>query len=665
MKRISKTSLLHKYPIALGIFVFLVISGLQYFTVKDYELKKRNEEQYVNEYSLLIEKQINAALSNSIAITRVLEFLEKKDSVTFDEFVIVSKDFLETNTFIDAIQLVEQGRIKFTYPLEGNEAAIGFDILNDPVAKGGALMTIERKKLYFAGPIHLKQGGLGIIGRRPIFKNDVFWGFAAVIIKLDSFLLAQKFDNPDRSNFYVQLSSINKETGEEEFFLPKSPKSYDGYKKTVFMRDGDWKLSIQLKKSTAFQEVYPFLFIRIFLSIILGYMTYHIARTPSILTKLLEERSREIKESNERFEYVTQATSDGIWDWDLQTGKVYRTPIFERLFGYRLEMYQDSMKFWWSLLELDELKKLQQELNNFFQSNQQNWEAQYKVRTAEGKFAYVLEKGIVIRDKESKPLRLIGAVVDVTESKVAEMKLIHLSEELANRAKKLEVSNEELEQFAYIASHDLQEPLRMVTGFLNRLEMKYSNVLDEKAKEYIYYATDGAKRMRQVILDLLTYSRIGTSTEESKVIVVEQAIREVIKLNKSLIDETSAQISWNELPKIKIQETPFVQLLQNLIGNAIKYRRSELNPEIHIASYENELEWIFEVADNGIGIEEDYLEKIFIIFQKLHPKSEYEGSGIGLAICKKIIDRFGGKIWVESKVNHGSKFIFTIPKKLN
>ncbi|MCH7411690.1 ATP-binding protein [Belliella sp. DSM 111904] len=664
MKGIYKFSILHKHPIALGIFVFMVISGLQYFTVKDYELKKRNEKQYTNEYALLIEKQINSALSNSIAITRVLEFLEIRDSISFEEFEIVSKDFLETNTFIDAIQLVEGGKIKFTYPLIGNEAAIGFDILNDSIAKVDAMTTIERRNLYFAGPIVLKQGGLGIVGRRPIFKSGEFWGFAAVIIKLNSFIRTRELENSELSNFYIQLSMINRVTGEEEFFLPKSQEKYNGFKKTVFMRDRDWILTIQLKESTAFHEVLPFMLIRIFLSFLLGYMTYYIARTPSILTKLLEEQSKEIKQSNERFEYVTQATSDAIWDWNLETGVVYRTPNFEKLFGYKLALYQENMKFWHSLIEIDELRQLQKDLSDFLNSNRKNWDASYRIRTADGDFAYVLEKGIVIKNEEEKPVRFIGAIVDVTESKITEMELIHLSEELALRAKKLEASNEELEQFAYIASHDLQEPLRMITGFLNRLETKYTDKLDSKAKEYIYYATDGAKRMRQVILDLLSYSRVGTFTEEFKMVSVEEALKEAIKLNKRLIEEKSAQISWGKLPNILIQETPFVQLLQNLIGNGIKYHRPKTIPEIHITCYEKTNEWSFEVSDNGIGIEKIYLEKIFIIFQKLHPKSEYEGTGIGLAVCKKIIEKFGGEIWVESIPNEGSKFIFSIPKNL-
>lgn len=248
-------------------------------------------------------------------------------------------------------------------------------------------------------------------------------------------------------------------------------------------------------------------------------------------------------------------------------------------------------------------------------------------------------------------------VRDATEIKRTEEKLF-------NYARKLKRSNEELEQFAYIASHDLQEPLRMVTSFLTQLEKKYKPQLDEKAQEYIFYAVDGATRMRRIILDLLEYSRVGRIDQELESIDLNDLIAEVIQLNKALIDETHAVIDWDHLPVIKAHHTPLQHVFQNFISNGLKYQRSGNKPVIKIEATETATHWQFSVSDNGIGIEPQFHKKIFNIFQRLHGKQEYSGSGIGLAICKKVIENYQGEIWVESGTDEGSTFYFTINKHL-
>lgn len=227
----------------------------------------------------------------------------------------------------------------------------------------------------------------------------------------------------------------------------------------------------------------------------------------------------------------------------------------------------------------------------------------------------------------------------------------------------LKSKNEDLEAFAYSASHDLQEPLRMISSFLTQLENKYSNQLDDKAKKYIFFAVDGAKRMRQIILDLLEYSRVGKLNGEMEWIDCNELIDQVNSLNKKLISDKSVSFKTRNLPKIFAHKTPLYQVFQNLIGNAIKYVNADVPPEIQIEGFDMGKEWRFAIRDNGIGINPEYFDKIFVIFQRLHGKDEFEGSGMGLSIVKKIIENLGGKIWVESKLGKGSTFIFTIPKK--
>ncbi len=234
--------------------------------------------------------------------------------------------------------------------------------------------------------------------------------------------------------------------------------------------------------------------------------------------------------------------------------------------------------------------------------------------------------------------------------------------QLQKRAKELAYSNEELEQFAYIASHDLQEPLRMVSSFLTQLEKKYKDQLDEKAKQYIHFAVDGAVRMRRIILDLLEYSRVGKKKEHLELVDLNEIVNQVVQFCKTTIDEKDAQIIWENLPTVKAVRVPVQQMLQNLIGNALKYQKEGVKPLIRITAEEEEGFWKIAVSDNGIGIDSQFFDKIFVAFQRLHNNTEYSGSGIGLAICKKIAEKYGIRLWVESELDKGSTFIFTITK---
>lgn len=246
---------------------------------------------------------------------------------------------------------------------------------------------------------------------------------------------------------------------------------------------------------------------------------------------------------------------------------------------------------------------------------------------------------------------------DLSEKKKAEEELIRYAEEL-------KASNEELEQFAYVASHDLQEPLRMVTSFLTQLERKYNDILDEKGKQYIYYAVDGAVRMRKIILDLLEYSRVGRINHKVEEVNMNALVQEVVDLNRQVIEEKSAIIEWKNLPVIRGRKPPLLQVFHNLVGNALKYQDANNVPRITITATDLPKSWQFAIADNGIGIEPQFYDKIFTIFQRLHNKTEYSGSGIGLAICKKIIENHKGKIWVGQNSKNGSTFYFTISKQL-
>lgn len=223
-------------------------------------------------------------------------------------------------------------------------------------------------------------------------------------------------------------------------------------------------------------------------------------------------------------------------------------------------------------------------------------------------------------------------------------------------------SNRDLEQFAYVASHDLQEPLRMVAAYTQLLAERYQGKLDETADRYIHYAVDGALRMQQLVHDLLAYSRLGHSRSERKAVEGKTVAETAIKNLQVAIEESGAQVEIGELPALMADASQVVQLLQNLIANAIKFR-GEGPPRIRVNAEKSGREWIFSVSDNGIGIAPEHAEIIFVIFKRLHTRSEYTGNGIGLAICKRIVEQHGGRIWMESELGRGSTFKFTLPAR--
>jgi PAS domain S-box-containing protein len=247
-----------------------------------------------------------------------------------------------------------------------------------------------------------------------------------------------------------------------------------------------------------------------------------------------------------------------------------------------------------------------------------------------------------------------AAIRDITERKESDVHLAKTVEELKR-------SNDDLQQFAYVSSHDLQEPLRMVSSYTQLLAKRYQGRLDSDADEFIAFAVDGCNRMQGLIQDLLAYSRAGTNEKKLREVPSENALQKALINLRAAIKQSGAVVTHDALPAITTDETQVTQIFQNLVGNAIKYRRAE-DPRVHVSAARNDRnEWTFSVRDNGLGIDPQYFERIFILFQRLHGRDEFEGTGIGLAVCKRIVERLGGKIWVESQLEKGSTFCFTLP----
>jgi len=392
----------------------------------------------------------------------------------------------------------------------------------------------------------------------------------------------------------------------------------------------------------------------------------------------------------------------GNWEWNIQNNVTTLSEGLYRIYG----LDPDNLAKYETILNMilpeyqhivnDNLEKALRERNSF--------KYEVGIRRRDGDIRIISCCGEVVTDFAGHPLKIICVEQDITERKEIEYALWEAKNELKSTVKRrtrelnetnerlqieleerkitesklkksekdlkalieeLKRSNEELQQFAYVSSHDLQEPLRTITSFTQLLERRYKDNLDSDADEFIEYIVEAAKRMQTLINDLLNYSRVATRGKEFELIDASKILETTISNLYAAIDENNAEINHENLPQIMADKRQMTQLFQNLIGNAIKFRKPEIPPKIHISAIENESkkEYTFSVQDNGIGIEKQYMERIFIIFQRLHTRDEYSGTGIGLAVSKKIVERHGGKIWVESEPNVRSTFYFTIPIK--
>lgn len=363
-----------------------------------------------------------------------------------------------------------------------------------------------------------------------------------------------------------------------------------------------------------------------------------------------------------RYRRFFEATRDGVLILDAETGMVLEVnPFLIELLGYPHEVFLGK-KVW----ELSFFKDLVANENSFAEWRQKEYlrDDDMTLETREGRrieveftsHVYLVNRQNVIQCN----------VRDISARKRAE-------QALEKTAVNLERSNKELEQFAYIASHDLQEPLRMVASYTQLLAKRYKGQLDQDAQDFIGYAVDGAMRMQRLINDLLTYSRVQTQGKSFGPVDAHSALGMALVNLAAAIEESGAIVTNDDLPMVKADHTQLVQLFQNLIGNALKFR-GEARPHVHVSVERGTADpapasgrppqsdfWTFSVRDNGIGIEPPYFERIFVVFQRLHGQAKYPGTGIGLALCKRIVERHGGRIWVESAAGQGATFHFTLP----
>jgi PAS domain S-box-containing protein len=376
----------------------------------------------------------------------------------------------------------------------------------------------------------------------------------------------------------------------------------------------------------------------------------HLHELVKAATLDIEKANEKLKKTQEKLNNALENGNTGIWEWDFKTGRAYIDSGTEKTMGLNPGTFQGTFEAFKSLIHEEDICHFENAINKSITENKP-LETIFRLKK-DNRFISI--KASITKDEKGVPMQMTGICFDISElKKSSERNLLRLSEELLR-------SNKELESFAYIASHDLKEPLRMVSSFTGLLAKQYENKLDERAQEYIFFAKEGARRMYDLLDGLLEYSRIHTQGKEFTGVDLNLVMDSVLKNLSLIIKEKDAVITIENLPVVFADESQMILLFQNLISNGIKFNAG--TPEIKISAKSENQHFVFSIMDNGMGIDSQYFDKIFLIFQRLMPRAQYEGTGIGLAICKRIIERHEGKIWIESNPGHGSTFFFTIPK---
>ena len=409
--------------------------------------------------------------------------------------------------------------------------------------------------------------------------------------------------------------------------------------------------------------------------------------------RLADEKRRadeRLKRSERKLAEAQRLAHIGSWEWDIAADEILWSEELYRIFDLEPQEFGATYETYMEHLHPDDRELAERVIGRALQDHQP-FAFDHRVVLRDGTVRFVHGRGEFLMDGKGCPIRLVGTAQDITverrrteqlesanerlveanerlEARVEERtaSLLRLNDELearvTERTTELVRSNLVLQQFAYVASHDLQEPLRMVTSFVQLLEKNYKGQLDEKADRWIDHAVSGSTRMQTLINDLLAYSRVGSHGKEFRACETQAALSLALENLQLAISETHAEVTFDALPIVEGDEVQLISLFQNLLENAIKYRGGQ-SPRIHVSARLEGRDWLFSVRDNGIGIAAEFSERIFIIFQRLHSRKTYPGTGIGLALCKRIVEWHAGCIWLEPEQGEGATFCFTLPAK--
>jgi len=707
MTRIAFYSLLKK-PFVWGFTTLIILLAItQFIAYQKYVINKNQHKKELSNQVGLIKEKIQALVMYSHSATKTLAYIVERNGIP-DDFNTIASELLERNKYFDVVELVDaDGFITHVYPLKNNEV-IGFNIIKSIEASSGALATIERKDFFIAGPVHLKQGGIGMVSRQPIFIDDKFSGFSAVVTTLSTFLNDLNIDTEKDKDFIYQLSRVNFKTGKEEYFLEKDMSSYQSFAVPIEMTSGEWKLYVVPTNET-YNTAISYMVFGLIISFLGAWSVWFFKgqslRLKQIVNSKLQEQEDKLnqvyessKSKIEKSEMLYRSLALNapvvIFNTNKKGAFTYVNEQWVKYSGLSLEESLDAG--WQKAIHPEDRERVVNEWQNTI-LNDTEFKSELRFQDKNGIVTWFQAKAVKLIDADNNRYGFIGIASDITERINNEKELLiyknnleklvrlrteelHDSREaLLNLLEDMNVQSIELEKekvkaqsadlmksaFLATMSHELRTPMNSIIGFTGILLKELAGPLNEEQKKQLAMVKNSGEHLLGLINDVLDISKI----EAGKLKVSYYPFDYLVSL-KNTLDFLTPQASAKglhlktEISEMKItlvsDERRVEQILLNLLSNAIKFSKKG-DILVKVAVKDNQL--ITQVIDQGVGISKKNLIKLFMPFIQLEAglSRNHEGTGLGLAICKNLVEKLGGSITAESELGKGSNFTFILP----
>lgn len=638
---------LYSYPKTFGFVFFAIMLSLIVFIISlRYKVIKESEEREMSNILNVVEQNFQQILKTSYTTTLTLAMTINDDGKP-ENFNEIAAQLIDDKSGIDAVQLVPNGIITNVYPLEENKAALNYNILKSHYnIRKEAEKSIERRTMYFAGPIKLIQGGTGVVGRLPVYKNNKFWGFSAVVIKLETLMKSSGIKSIDKSKYYFQFSKKNPATNKEEFFLPSKNNFSDYYYKTVTIPEGDWKLYlISTKKNTIIGQILTSSILGFLLSIVSGFTVYYLLKRPAELQRLLKKKSNRLLLSEKQYRALFEQAPVGIAKIDSLSGKhLDINTHYCSILGYSVEeLKQINFE---STIHVDDLDYFNSKMTQLLNDEIMEFSLEKRFYHKSGKIIIVNLLVAALWKNNSKIKTHMSIIEDITDKKRAE-------ENLKESFNIVTEQNKRLLNFSYIVSHNLRSHTSNIQTIADFLDQAVSK---EERDEMIDLLKKVSHSLNETMYNLNEVVNIRTNINLTvEPLNLHNYIEKAINLLNDKVYEKNLTICNTVSKEVLVDYniSYLESILYNFISNAIRYSHTQKKSEVTI-SFDTEKR-ILKIADNGIGIDlKKNGDKLFGLYKTFN--NSPESKGVGLFISKNQIDAMGGTVTVESELNVGTTF---------
>lgn len=633
-------------PNTSGALVFLVLLSFVLLLIKwRYGVIKENQEREMSNILNVVQRNFEQVLKNSYVTTLTLA-MTVNDEGQPENFDAIAAQLIANNNGIDAVQLVPDGVIKYVYPLRGNEAALNYDILRTPKLRKEALKSIKNRLIYFAGPLRLKQGGIGVVGRLPVYKKNKFWGFSAVVIRLETLIRLSGIKSIDDSKYYFQFSKVNPYTNREEFFF-QQPKDFSkNYYQTVTIPDGDWKLYlISRQENLVMNPILNSGILGLLLAALSGLWVASIMKKPAQLQKKVFEQDKRIEYTETGFKIIFDQAPLGIAKVNGQTGNfIAVNKEFCRITGYsEAELTGHNFQ---KITHPEDYEENIDCMNKLRDGSLKEFALEKRYRHKSGKTIWVNLIVSKLRKSDENVTHNIAIIEDITNKKRAD-------EELRQSFELVSDQNKRLLNFSYIVSHNLRSHTSNIEGIISFLETAKTQ---EERDEMIGLLKKVSGSLNETMSNLNEVVSIRTNINLSieKLNLRSYVENALLVLSRQVLDKGAVVRNLVD-PEVTVDyNSAYLEsILYNLISNAVRYSHKDRKPEVTVAF--DKKEKTLTITDNGIGIDlSKHGEKLFGMYKTFN--NNPDSKGLGLFLVKNQVDAMGGSIGVTSQPNQGTTF---------